>query len=458
MPLAYPQIFDGDDLITCNEDDADTIRSVGFFAAPPNNPSLANALHLIANTKLGKVPPNEETGPVLFRRAITAEKRLPKATFYPYSYNEPFSRIFDADLSATYGIHVWGRSWLAEDLIAEGAGQCLEAGDVAEAEATLTERAEPIRTESALRLLDLCRHIRAVRSTLMMGLGAPAMRAALWQGVVGGAKPAALDQLTAIPGRVSRPSFFETAWHLLSRHPSTVVWQVGACDGILADPLRPLIVNFDPVTVMVEPHPDMFAKLKANYRRNERTVMINAAVGPEARDGTLIAVDPDAVMRDKLPHWALGLSSFHDDRNALGGLTVTKEMQGRLLAATRRIKVPVLTPEDIRRRSGVAWPDVLVVDTEGSDAEVVTAFLDAGAAPKIIYFETICLPPKELEPLRKRLSHTYVRINLNDNVLFLRNDFLEEFLTTTFIDHGRLLAPKYMGMELIAPGLAARSP
>ena len=34
-----------------------------------------------------------------------------------------------------------------------------------------------------------------------------------------------------------------------------VVWQIGAADGILVDPIRPLMVRFNPVSVLLEPNP-----------------------------------------------------------------------------------------------------------------------------------------------------------------------------------------------------------
>jgi len=37
--------------------------------------------------------------------------RLPSDAFYPYLYDEPYSRILFKDLSRTYGIHIWGGSW-----------------------------------------------------------------------------------------------------------------------------------------------------------------------------------------------------------------------------------------------------------------------------------------------------------------------------------------------------------
>lgn len=259
------------------------------------------------------------------------------------------------------------------------------------------------------------------------------------------AKPHSIKATSGVPG------FLEAAWHLMTRHPESVVWQVGACDGILADGLRPLLVNFDPVALLVEPHPQMHARLADNYRLNERTQLANVALGRVARATELIAMDPDAAERDALPDWAIGLSSLHADRNALGGKTVTPEMRARLVAATRRIPVSVVTPAQLRQRHGIEWPDLLVVDTEGSDAEVVHAFLDVPVLPKLIHFETICLPAAELAELLERLSATYLCIQLPQNMLAVRRDMLEEMVCTAFLEQGRRTLLDLFGMDLVVP-------
>lgn len=451
MPLAYPEFFAGDELITCNENDGDEIRSIGFFAAPPGHPTLRRALELIGQADLGRAAPNFETGPHLFRRAVVTERRLPSATFYPYGDSEPFSRIFDRDLLHTWGIHVWGRTWLPDKALVTYASRCLASGDVREAEELLDQCASQEGSERASALRQMCLEVRGLRRALLDGLRSGPMRELM-----------ARSPLIGLPGRVSTkphsikavagvPRFFEAAWHLLTRHPDTVVWQVGACDGILADGLRPLLVNFDPVALLVEPHPQMHARLADNYRRNERSVLANVAVGRVARPSELIAMDPDAATKDDLPDWAIGLSSLHGDRNALGGKTVTPEMRARLLAATRRIPVEVVTPDELRRRAGIGWPDLLFVDTEGSDAEVVHALLDVPVLPKLVYFETICLPAEELAELLARLSATHLCIDLPQNMMAIRHDMLEELVCSAFLEQGRRTLLDLFGMDLVVP-------
>lgn len=455
LPLVYPDVLGGDELVTCNENSGDDIRSIGFFAAPPGNPTLHRALEIIGSMELGVSTPNIETGPALFRKAIAAERRLPSSAFYPYHHTEPFSRVFDRDLSRTYGIHVWGRSWLSEEALTTAAAHCFHAGDVGEAEALLVRRANPILTERAQRMLELCRQIRNMRLTLVHGLRNPTFRMALRKGWAGGIKFEAGPRPKVIQQADGVSSLFEAGWCLLSHYPDSVVWQIGACDGILVDPIRSLLVNFDPVCLLVEPHPELYTRLVRNYRRNERMVTINAAMGRSGGKADLIAIDPYIAGRDNLPDWSLGISSLYRDRNALGGKRVTDALQKRLLAATRAVPVVVHSPADVRRQTGLPWPDMLVVDTEGADAEIVAAFLDEGVAPKILYFETVCVPESEVAQIKQRLLLTYFAIEATDSVLFIRHDFLDEILELAWVEQGRISLPSYLGLSIVLPGVNA---
>jgi len=453
MPIAYPDFFSTDELVTCNQDDADQIRSVGFFAAPAGHPALKMALDLIEKVTLGTDKPNVETGPVLFRKAITVEKRLPKEAFYPYHHTEPFSRIFDRDLSRTFGIHVWGRSWLSDEAITTAAAHCFHAGDIAEAEALLVQRPEPITIERAQRLLEMCRYIRSVRSSLMQACRWPLFRSTLRKGWLGGLQFPSGPRPSSVSWQPGVPSLFELLWHIFARNPAAVIWQVGACDGILNDPIRPFLANFDPTAVLIEPHPELFTRLKANYRFNERAVFLNAAVRRETGDGELIAISPELIEREGLPDWTLGISSMYGDRNALGGKGVTKKLQARLRRTVRKLPVEVLSPADVRRRTGSNWPDILVVDAEGCDAEIVSAFLDERVQLKLVYLETACIPPVEIEGLRKRVSSTHFIIELPQNMVLVRFDILDEVLETALVEQGRLLMSKFLGTDIFIPGL-----
>src|ERR1043165_5999095 len=57
--------------------------------------------------------------------------------------------------------------------------------------------------------------------------------------------------------------------------------QVGANDGIVDDPLRDLIVNNRLHGLLIEPLPDIFTRLKHNYREQSQLLFENVAIVDE---------------------------------------------------------------------------------------------------------------------------------------------------------------------------------
>ena len=54
--------------------------------------------------------------------------------------------------------------------------------------------------------------------------------------------------------------------------------QIGANNGISADPIRPYVLKYHWRGVLVEPHPAAFARLVENYRAEPQLVFENAAI------------------------------------------------------------------------------------------------------------------------------------------------------------------------------------
>jgi hypothetical protein len=91
--------------------------SNGFFAAAPNHPVLIEATRLIKNVYFDKnsdrVDTVQKTGPIFWGKVVDGlGETLPASSLIPYSYEEPFSVIFEKDLQDTFAIHVWGNSWV----------------------------------------------------------------------------------------------------------------------------------------------------------------------------------------------------------------------------------------------------------------------------------------------------------------------------------------------------------
>src|SRR5262245_62092092 len=98
--------------------------------------------------------------------------------------------------------------------------------------------------------------------------------------------------------------------------------EVGAGDGKSFDPLYHFAVKNDWSGLLIEPHPELFARLRENYIACSNVTFENVAISDkfEVRDLHYCAFD--AIDSRKVPDWALGISSLYGDRNALGGKRV----------------------------------------------------------------------------------------------------------------------------------------
>ncbi len=247
------------DFVACNESKSDEFCSIGAIAAAPLNEIFKRAVNTLVDAPLNEQPPNIETGPYFFRRmlAFGSYTMLHQEAFYPYASDEPFASILGKDLSGTYGIHVWKGSWIKEEEMFQNILYRLRWGDLSDAVSLANE----IRPEARKLIADYAEVVSKARTSCIVATG-----------------NTILSKYLKIRSTIHF-EFLKCAFHLLEKEKNTIIWQIGAADGILADPLRPLAVNFDPKIVMLEPNPYMFGRLQRNYARNENIQFIQAALG-----------------------------------------------------------------------------------------------------------------------------------------------------------------------------------
>jgi FkbM family methyltransferase len=102
-------IADNCNFFVCSEDGNLATNAV-FGASKGHDAVDALIGDLLSFPPDWSIPPNETTGPVFFARILkwrTDISVLPRATFYPFNWNE--SPI--GPLPATYGVHQWAGSW-----------------------------------------------------------------------------------------------------------------------------------------------------------------------------------------------------------------------------------------------------------------------------------------------------------------------------------------------------------
>lgn len=107
-------------------------------------------------------------------------------------------------------------------------------------------------------------------------------------------------------------------------YKDVTVVQIGAADGRSFDPLHGAITEFKWRGLLVEPLPDLYAALRETYRDHPQLRFENVAVDDFECDRTLFRVPLQVVKDGRVPDWALRISSFYSDRNAIGGIRASE--------------------------------------------------------------------------------------------------------------------------------------
>jgi FkbM family methyltransferase len=164
--------------------------------------------------------------------------------------------------------------------------------------------------------------------------------------------------------------------------------QIGAFDGLLADPLENILKDNRVSAVLVEPQTTPFNALVNRYGSNSRIKLVNGVVAATDGSATLYVPDEDASPK-------ASLSKTHYRRFGLSPSTV------------RDIQVPAYSVASLLRQNSINKVDVLQLDTEGMDFEILRWFLAAKQEPALINFETLHLSKQDKLAAREILKKDY---------------------------------------------------
>lgn len=188
--------------------------------------------------------------------------------------------------------------------------------------------------------------------------------------------------------------------------------QIGANDGVRNDPIRKLVVQHQLPGLFVEPLPDLFARLQANYAGHPGVLFEQCAVGDQDGEATLYRVRPDS----GLPDWLQGIGSFN--KQHLSSRTFAVDDLERNVIP---VSVPVLTITSLLTKHNLDGCDLLQVDTEGHDCRIVQAAIQAGLRPAIINYEFIHTHPSERARCKRLLmEHGYAFLDVGRDTLAIR--------------------------------------
>lgn len=180
------------------------------------------------------------------------------------------------------------------------------------------------------------------------------------------------------PGDIGR--FMETYGRA---YPSSRFIQVGANDGSLYDPLRREILRRNWRGLMIEPVPDVFERLKANYPGYDRIALENVAIADHIGEQSFYHLARvDNPVSEGLPIWYAALGSFHKDV-ILKHRDLIPEIDRRLVER----KVPCTTLNALCDKHQLAIVELIQIDTEGHDYEVIKLIDFARLQPRVVLYE-----------------------------------------------------------------------
>ncbi len=185
---------------------------------------------------------------------------------------------------------------------------------------------------------------------------------------------------------------FVVAQHFLNANDFFFI-QVGAFDGVQADPIRKFVVRHNWKGVLIEPQKKAFALLKQNYADQPQLTFKNVAISGRNEMRTLYTVAAEGV-----PEWCQGLASF--DREVI---LKHKELVPGLEALITTEEIACVTFEQLIEELKTDKIDLLQVDAEGYDADLINMFPFDVVRPAIVHFERKHLSPEALEGCLNRL-------------------------------------------------------
>lgn len=187
--------------------------------------------------------------------------------------------------------------------------------------------------------------------------------------------------------------------------PEALFVEIGANDGKMMDPLRATVLATRWRGWLIEPVPELHAELERNYAgAGDRVIAVNAAIGTS--DGPLEFHHlRELTGRPPLPGWARGLGSFRRE-------VILKHVERlpTLPEHLTTVQVPSLTWQSFCARWSVPRVDVVLIDTEGFEAQILAQLDLVVWRPVLLIFEHHHLDPATVSALHERLRTAGYRL------------------------------------------------
>jgi FkbM family methyltransferase len=181
-----------------------------------------------------------------------------------------------------------------------------------------------------------------------------------------------------------------------SREESVTFVQIGAFDGVEADPIRSLILDSDRWHgVLVEPQPDAFEQLCQNYLgRESRLQLLNLAISDRSGEETLFCIPEAKRALAGLPVWVGGIASFDAEH-------LHRHLPHAELVSYR---VKTATFDEVADRLPGGHVDVVIIDVEGHERPILESIDLDRHQVKFIMYEHKHLSESDRSAVESRLQ------------------------------------------------------
>jgi FkbM family methyltransferase len=177
---------------------------------------------------------------------------------------------------------------------------------------------------------------------------------------------------------------------LLARSPKPFILQIGANDGVRADPVYPFITDHRLSSLLIEPHPVLFGVLKDNYSSFPEVRLANIAIADSDVQTVSLYAPNDELLESN--QRLSGLCSLDRDR-----LARSLRMFGfeRVYSLIQELSVPARTVRAMLREQDIDKIDILQIDAEGYDWKLLQQFDLTSLNVQLINFEFFNLTHEE---------------------------------------------------------------
>lgn len=177
--------------------------------------------------------------------------------------------------------------------------------------------------------------------------------------------------------------------------------QIGANDGITADKLHIYIKKYKWDGILVEPVPEIFERLKMNYKHYPNLIFENCAIGKMSGFLTFYSISESNSEGVKHREHISGL----DQLGSFDKQTLLKHvgMFPRFETFIKEILVPTITLNEMYTKYQINSLQLLQIDTEGHDFEIL--FNESfSVVPDVLIFEHLHMTRFQYKVLLKKLK------------------------------------------------------